>query len=521
MNKLLHTLTLGAIWLLMNPAIASPINDKIEFGDYIENNKAHLYNIPNIQLDFAKTPIDQIVDVLAKCSGINYQLDELNLPNITTKIRMNPFKALELMTEHNGLTLREKAGIWFIGYPDNSNLYQKTYVLKNIHLETILNSTQGHESTNKTAKYEGSGTPKASNMVESINKSKAIKKEQKSPLEKHIHSIISLGNDKDLLHKSLVTYDPDSNRLYVIATEKQHYWIENYLSTIDQNIPNIEIKIMFVASSQAPEERLGINWSGMLSEGYSASAGDVNSDGKSTGLNWGSISNIALPSAIIRSDDLNIKLNALYKNNEIDTKRYPTLTGYSNREVVINFTQNEPVVSTTSNTEVSTSTNNIGSGVTNTVSITQEQVGTIVRLLPRIIHGNKISLDIDIGVSNILGFKSLKGNDYPIISQTRYQGQTTVESGYTIVVGGLEETISENVETGIPFLRRMPFFGWLFKDIKKKDKTQKLSLYISVRLLDSQGETLSAEYFAENEGLLKSSIDQINQKVLELSKKLS
>ena len=194
-----------------------------------------------------------------------------------------------------------------------------------------------------------------------------------------------------------------------------------------------------------------------------------------------------LNSSILSTDALTTKLRLFESRSDVNTKRYPSVTTSPGQAVVIDFTCNEPVVTTSSSTQVETSTTSIGKGTTSTVDVKQEKIGTQIFILPVLMGGNRIFLDTQIKVSNIVGYKTVRGDAYPLISRTHYNGRSSVDSGHTLVVGGLEEMVSENTKRGLKGLRNIPVLGWLFEDSKKSANTKKLSLYISVRLLDTTG----------------------------------
>lgn len=499
------------IYLILTSAITCGCfaSEYIGLGNYEVEDKRAFYSLPNVAFQFRDTSLQTVIDLLANATGINYQMDPMDLPKISTQVRMNPFKALEVMTERNGLSLSKHDAIWFISKKDAMKLIEKRYTLKNVHLGTYNQGLKtGHIHGDEKELLEGPGTEASGLMHEVETPTKNIHEEPKILCE--IESMLQLGEG----NHAYVSYNGDTNELFVVANEEQHRWVTHYLQTVDQDIPNIEMKIMFLSSSESPEKSFGVDWSGALSDGYQVSVAGADASGKETGIPWGTFGSLAFPTtAIVSSDIFKLKLKGLESNNTNETKKYPILTSQSNREVIINFTKNEPIISTISDTTVQTSSDNINAGTTNTIQVKQEEVGTVVKLLPRLIDGKKIALDIDIGVSNIIGFKRLNDNDYPIISQTRYQGQTNVEGGYTVIVGGLEETICDGVEHKVPFLNKIPFFGWLFKDIKKSGKKQKLSMYISVRLLNAKGEELEFDKAGIQSIAVSAALKRLNQKV--------
>lgn len=73
-----------------------------------------------------------------------------------------------------------------------------------------------------------------------------------------------------------------------------------------------------------------------------------------------------------------------------------------------------------------------------------------------------------------------------IVSGKRGKDLTTklmVKSGDTIVIGGIyTETVTDN-ESGIPYLRQIPFLGWLFKAEIKDTKKVELLMFLRPTVL--------------------------------------
>ena len=45
-----------------------------------------------------------------------------------------------------------------------------------------------------------------------------------------------------------------------------------------------------------------------------------------------------------------------------------------------------------------------------------------------------------------------------------------ISDGETVVLGGIFRNEANDAETGIPYLRSVPFLGWLFKRSLKQDR---------------------------------------------------
>ena len=65
--------------------------------------------------------------------------------------------------------------------------------------------------------------------------------------------------------------------------------------------------------------------------------------------------------------------------------------------------------------------------------------------------------------------------DVPGIVTESVDTQILVRTGTTAVIGGVYKMQESENETGIPGLRKIPFFGWLFKNrVNRKDSSELL-----------------------------------------------
>jgi type IV pilus assembly protein PilQ len=58
-----------------------------------------------------------------------------------------------------------------------------------------------------------------------------------------------------------------------------------------------------------------------------------------------------------------------------------------------------------------------------------------------------------------------------------------VDDGDTIVIGGIRKTRKDIGENGLPYLRKIPVLGWLFKTKKDEDTGEELLIFITPRVV--------------------------------------
>jgi len=82
--------------------------------------------------------------------------------------------------------------------------------------------------------------------------------------------------------------------------------------------------------------------------------------------------------------------------------------------------------------------------------------------------------------------KSIPLPKYPIIEMKRINTTFTMNDGYTAVIGGLSKTVEESVDSGIPYLRKIPWIGDYLFGWKSRVKDQKeIIIFVTVGIVDS------------------------------------
>ena len=112
----------------------------------------------------------------------------------------------------------------------------------------------------------------------------------------------------------------------------------------------------------------------------------------------------------------------------IPPKEEPLFGSRNNREVAIQSVVNQPVVPAQSSTTP-------GVGGTTTSSVSYLPIGTSINVLPKRLEDGRISLQVLITVSSIIGSEIIDGNSYPVASSRVFTAPLEVESGYTLAIG--------------------------------------------------------------------------------------
>jgi len=115
-------------------------------------------------------------------------------------------------------------------------------------------------------------------------------------------------------------------------------------------------------------------------------------------------------------------------------------------------------------------------------------VGLIMSVTPQINANDSVTMNIRPTISRIIGFKTdpaprLAGSDFdnliPEIQVREMESILQVNSGQTVVLGGLMQNVKSKDKQGVPFFSDIPIIGNLFNS--REDKITKSELVIFLR----------------------------------------
>jgi general secretion pathway protein D len=176
-------------------------------------------------------------------------------------------------------------------------------------------------------------------------------------------------------------------------------------------------------------------------------------------------------------------INMLAKDNKINIVSTPRILVLNNREATIQIGTEVPIVTGEIATpSANTQTPNVSR------SIQYRTTGTILKVKPTINTEGLLTLDISQEVSDAQQ-NTTSGIDSPLILTRRINTSVSVQTGQTIVLGGIISENKSRSETKVPVLGDIPLFGNLFKSTSiGKTKTELVVMITPVIL--NQPETV-------------------------------
>ena len=106
----------------------------------------------------------------------------------------------------------------------------------------------------------------------------------------------------------------------------------------------------------------------------------------------------------------------------------------------------------------------VGNEFATSNSVEYRQTGTILEVTPRVNAGGLVTMEIAQEVSRPVPspVSTQLTSQTPTINTRKVETTVSVQGGETVALGGLITDRRQDFSSGVPFLSRLPFIGWLF-----------------------------------------------------------
>jgi len=383
-----------------------------------------------------------------------------------------------------------------------SRLY--VYRVKNLDAEVLAGyignvfGGEGGGSSRSTARQDrGSLAPgleraQASSVSEFQNETGPQARERQSTGGGGGGGTVTLGEDGDVR----ITAVLETNSLLIQASPSDYDAILNAIKRLDEEPLQVLIEAQILIVDLNDQLQYGVSW--FLSN---AQPGDEAFPGlpeggfvESTAANnfqFGAGSGFLGAIADNVGDDfVSATINALESVSDVRTISAPSLMVRNNSDARINVGIQVPIQSTSF------------TGGSDTVFGSTQflNTGTILSVTPRVNPGGLVYMTISQEVSSP-GDRPENGN--PPINTRTIETEVAVQSGQTIVLGGLIEETTNESRSGVPFLQRIPGLGALFRNTSKSLDRRETLVLITPTVVESTArlERVSNEFSRKFRGL--------------------
>jgi len=285
--------------------------------------------------------------------------------------------------------------------------------------------------------------------------------------------------------KDEVILNPVAGTVTIMATERQHGFIQQYLDTVMASVQRqVLIEATIVEVKLSDQFSTGIDWSRLGPHGLtfdqSLSGGSLQ-DSTSKFI-IGYTNNTVLGT-------LAGKIKLLEGFGKTKVLSSPKLMALNNQTAILKVVDNLVYFTI----KADTTTNQINTQTTFTTTPHTVPVGVVMSVMPQINENGSVTLTVRPTISREFGKRipdpnpELKAktlsdpivSEIPQIQVREMESMLQAQSGQTVVLGGLmQDDIQANTEA-VPGISKLPLIGKLFQG--KDDKTTKTELVIFLR----------------------------------------
>ena len=275
-----------------------------------------------------------------------------------------------------------------------------------------------------------------------------------------------------------ITAQKSTNQLLVRTRPAQWKEIESAIKRLDNLPMQVQIETRILEVKLTGELDLGVQWYLGRLAGNSSSTTVANTSGNQGALGAGGVGLGAADSLFYSfvSNNLQVALHALETNGRTQVLSAPSLVVMNNQQAQIQVGDNVPISQTTVNTS---------NFDTTLSSVEYVQTGVILDVLPRINPGGLVYMDIQQQVSDADTSNVTATQPNPRISTRSVSTQIAVQSGQTVLLGGLIKQDNAQSTSSVPGLSKIPGLKWLFGSTSKSRDRTELIVLITPRVVTS------------------------------------
>jgi general secretion pathway protein D len=272
------------------------------------------------------------------------------------------------------------------------------------------------------------------------------------------------------------TADEGTNALVIAASPQDYEVVAEITQKLDIVREQVLVEMLIVEVSEETLRELGVDWATIdeaVSDRYRGFA--QTNFGPRVDFITGDFEGLSVGAFRATASGVGIAaiLNALERERDVDILSTPHIVTSNHQKASIIVGENIPFVTQSRITETTDL-------VTPTVIKTFEykDVGITLEITPHISQGGLVRLEINSEFTKLLETVTSTSTDTPTTAKRKAETVVSMNSGSTIVIGGLIRDDKVTVETKVPLVGDVPLLGALFKH--QTDNLQKTNLLIFI-----------------------------------------
>jgi type IV pilus secretin PilQ/predicted competence protein len=427
------------------PGEASPSAD----GAQLKSEK--VYTGQKLSLDFKDADIKNVFRLLAEVSGLNIIVTDEVKQRVTIRLIDVPWdQAMDLLIDTNGLAKEQMGNV--------------------VRISTATKLKADKDALSAAKRAQDSAEPLETAYF-NVNYAKAT-----DLVDKVLNKIKPI-----LSPRGAIVPDERSNSIVVRDIKRGIDDAVAIISRLDIRTSQVLIESNLIETTPTFSRALGMDLKFTQGGTTFDSFNQASSETFASQALGVAISVIQNKLGGLRN--LNATLTAAEKEGNIKIISRPSVVTLNNVESTI---KSERIVRV--QLPSSGSSTVVGTGQQQTVAVQDIPVGITLKVTPQVSSDGFVLMKIDVK-SSTLGTRS-SGAVIPDELNRQAIANVLVRDGETIVIGGIFKDTKSTAESGIPWLKDIPVFGWLFKSISWEKDFEELVVFITPRLIGGGSENL-------------------------------
>jgi type II secretory pathway component GspD/PulD (secretin) len=275
---------------------------------------------------------------------------------------------------------------------------------------------------------------------------------------------------QQIVSGAYATADVRTNSVLVVAPAGKQRMVADAIAEMDRPVPQVLIRADIVEVDLGGDRELGVNWFYALDQ----TSNGVNQDLTAEGNPLTSVTDFAFRYARLGTNEFRIFLGMLEEVRDTRILSSPRIMTASDRPAQILVGERVPYASATTETETGATLQ----------QIEFIEVGILLEVTPHVGGGGVIHLTVHPEVSEVLDQAVM---NVPRIGTREATAEVSVQSGGTIVLGGLKRTTKIKIERRLPILGSIPFIGPLFRSTSEQSREAELMVFLTPTIVPADG----------------------------------
>ncbi len=374
-------------------------------------------------------------------------------------------KALRIVLSIGNYTWKQMDGFILVGSADadspSFSSFSETRLVRMNHISASAAVAMLSPSMQKYAKTAGAGAVSSSRpspnrlFTNTLNPGSSLNSESASNMTFSSGASASSNTDSS------------ANMIFLTAPPLILDSIEAALKQMDLPPKQIILDTRVVVMENANVLELGAEWNWPTLYGGMFSDSTYHGANAQPGTSWPWGLQIGYTPSKEFTNSLMVTLNLLAQNYDVTVKANPTVVAQEGKEASVGVITDEYF-------EILTQ------GFYTNSDLQKIQSGTTLKITPRVGDDGKISLDMNVEVSDVIARGS---SDLPAVTRRIAQSTVGVQDGGTAVVAGLQDNRTRNNHQDVPGLWRIPYLGRLFQNDSLSDSARQVAVFVTARLV--------------------------------------